>query len=211
MLNKLFITTLCFAAAAYAQLPISVGVKGGVSLTDAFQTTSTSVTIPSLPFFSSGSYSASTYSDSKDYIVGPFVELRLPFGFAAEADALYRPVSLAIAGSSPGYGSYKTSERYTTWEISALAKYRFRHIPLIRPFVSVGPTFRPTASYVNFLSNAGISAGGGVEFKLLFLRIAPEVRYTHWGADGGSAYASSTYQAFVSGKNQAEFLVGLSF
>ena len=51
-----------------------------------------------------------TYSDAKDYIVGPMVELRLPFGLGVEADALYRPLSYA-ARACIGARTSSTSER----------------------------------------------------------------------------------------------------
>ena len=38
------------------------------------------------------------------------------------------------------------------------------------------------------------------------MRIAPDVRFVHWGKDGGNAYPF-----YASRRNQAEFLVGLSY
>src|SRR5712692_8864542 len=63
------------AAAAVAQ-PFSFGVKAGVPLTDFLST----VQSPNFGY----------NSNTKRYIVGPTVELRLPFGLGIELDALYR-------------------------------------------------------------------------------------------------------------------------
>jgi hypothetical protein len=40
------------------------------------------------------------------------------------------------------------------------------------------------ASSVQQLSSKGVAAGIGVEAGFGHFRIAPEVRYTHWGKDG---------------------------
>jgi hypothetical protein len=223
---KASVSTLFLAASVYAQLPISIGVKGGVGLTDAFQ--STTVTGISTFMINPGAGVATitntlhTYSASKDYIVGPFVELRLPFGLAAEFDGLYRPLSLAASSTQSNGQNLSASQRFGSWEVSALGKYRFRHAPVVKPFVSVGPAFRITASSnsssglpngISFLSTPGISAGGGLELKLLLLRIAPELRYTHWGSDSTTTFPNFTSPSavFRSNQNQVEFLLGISF
>ena len=59
---------------AWAEI-LSIGVKGGVPLTDAFNT--------------ARSGSLSYFSETKRYTVGPTVELHLPLRFSIELDALY--------------------------------------------------------------------------------------------------------------------------
>jgi hypothetical protein len=71
----------------------------------------------------------------------------------------------------------------------------------MNPFVEAGPAFR----LVNYgLSTHGASAGAGVEMHWHALHIAPEVRYTRWGA--AAAYEAGTYP-----QNEAVALVGFSF
>ena len=153
----------------------SVGIKAGVPFTDALSN-----------------------SSSKNYIVGPMVELHLPLGLAVEADGLYRPLNFAE-------GSF--NENYSSWEFPILAKYRFA-IPLVKPYFEAGPSFRTVGgSLVNGPSSAGFTAGAGVELRLARFRIGPEIRYTHWGADGSNAALAG----FSSNQNQGEFLVGFSF
>src|SRR5258708_39098050 len=69
---------LCIGGAT-AQL-VSVGVKGGVSITEP------------------GGYN----DESRRYIVAPSVEVRLPFRFAAEVDALYTPIGSSYRTVYPG-------------------------------------------------------------------------------------------------------------
>src|SRR5436190_5859676 len=96
---------LCIGSAG-AQL-VSVGVKGGVSITEP------------------GRYN----DESKRYIVGPSVEFRLPFRFAAEIDALYMRTgsssrfffldSTGIAGITT---DIRTRTRGNSWEFPVLGK-----------------------------------------------------------------------------------------
>lgn len=195
----IFISSIA-AVSAFAQFPLSVGVKGGIGLTDAFSNT----TVPQL------NGSTNFFSGSKDYVVGPMIELRLPLHFAIEADALYRPLNLTTATTSTVSPGFKTSETYNEWEFPLLLKYRFHSGP-IQPYVEAGPSWRTVSfpSAFNQLSTAGFTAGGGVEFHALHVRIAPEVRYTRWGSDTGAQ--TSSFVSPASNLNQAELLVGISF
>lgn len=206
-----FLLSFVFGApAVFAQLPIGFGVKGGVALTDAFNTSSTSESIASgTTLVQTSSVSLSSYSDAKDYLIGPFVELRLPFGLGAEVDALYRPLSFATSNTSTS-GTFYTSERFSSWEFPVLGKYRFKsHI--VRPYVDAGPSFRSVSGSAGpYFSNHGFAAGAGVDFKLLLLHISPEIRYTRW-ASGSPSVATAVYPATDPKLNQVELLVGISF
>lgn len=157
---------------------ISVGVRGGVPLNDAF----TAATNAMLPL------------STDRFVIGPTIELHLPFGLGAEADALYR--------------SYTVGGTVTQWEFPILATYHFHKIgPMFRPFVDVGPTFNHISAPANFSvkSAAGFALGAGVEAKALFIRVEPEIRWTHWGQ------VNFTYNTVSSNQNELEFLVGLTF
>ena len=109
------------AAAAFAQ-PFSFGVKAGVPLTDFFST------VQSANF--------GFNSTTNRYIVGPTVELRLPFGLGVEFDVLYR--HLNYAGSSFGVDVLTSSSTTgNAWEFPLLAKYRFPS-KVVRPYVDAG-------------------------------------------------------------------------
>ena len=197
----LLVSALLAPISAFAQVPfpIGLGVKGGSSLTDAFS--DRTVTI--------GTTSARTYSPERDFIVGPMLEVRLPMGVAVEADALYRPLHLTSVLSNPG-GSFSDSRTVNSWEFPILLKYRMG-FPIVKPYIEVGPSFRHVSEFPGdspHLSTKGLTMGVGVEARALFIRVAPEFRYTHWGSDSNgntSAFNPNSHS------NQVEFLVGISF
>jgi len=76
------------------------------------------------------------------WTVGPSIEVRLPFRFALEFNALYRTQRQNYSFSSPlspANNSYLVTggERSSIWDFPLLLKYRFNLGPL-RPFVSGG-------------------------------------------------------------------------
>jgi len=199
---------LPFLSTALLAQPISFGIKGGVPMTDFLDTVN-------------GSRTSITATTNR-YIVGPTVELRLPFGFAVEADALYRHFSYNVAASLVDAVS-TLSASGSAWEFPLLVKKRFAKGP-IRPFVDAGVSFNKitglsrTVSGLAFPSRAedprddfskGFVIGGGVELKALLLRISPEIRYTRWGTEQfNSVFSGGSLRSKV---NQAEFLVGITF
>jgi hypothetical protein len=175
-------------AAAYGQLPVDFGIKAGVSVTDSYNGNS------------SGGFD--TFSNARDYILGGSIELRLVKQISVEADALFRPVNLAVTAVSP---DTTTASRYATWEFPILAKYRF-HFLIVKPLIEAGPSFRAHVSRAPDLSLGGITVGAGLDIKLPLLHISPDLRYTRWmgGSSGGTLPASFNV-------NQVEALVGVSF
>ena len=176
---------------------LSIGIKGGVPLTDAFSD-HTAMGVDTITH---------TFSDSKEYVIGPTVELTLPFGFAVEADALYRPLSLATDNTVVPQPLSHFSTNVNSWEFPILGKYHFLHTPVVKPYVEAGPIFRHVGSQASYLSNSGFAIGGGIDVKLLLLRITPELRYSRWGGDAHVQFLNAP----PSQLNQAEFLIGISF
>ena len=181
----------------------SFGVIGGAALTDAFG------------YERSGSITGTgggteqiglrSYSTRKDYIIGPMVEIGLPWrSLSVEIDALYRPMSLTMAAVLPnGTLNSVSPATVVTWEFPALAKYRFTSGKL-EPFIEAGPSFRVAGNLNDAAPSVyGGTAGLGVEAQVGKLRISPVVRYTHWAAD--AAFGAQTK------RNQVELLVGVSF
>ncbi|MBZ5611613.1 MAG: PorT family protein [Acidobacteriia bacterium] len=188
---------LFVSAPAFSQRLFSIGIKGGVPLSDAFSNHTT----PGIDTF------VHSFTDSKNYVIGPFAELRLPFGFAVEADALYRPLDLTTDFTLVPQPPARSAFNISSWEFPILGKYHIFHAPVINPYVEAGPIFRATGSKASYLSNAGFAIGGGVDVKILRVRFTPELRYSRWGQD-------ATVLGFVtypSNLNQTEFLLGLSF
>lgn len=189
------------APLCFGQHLLSVGLKGGVPASDAFsdQTTHGVDVI------------THSFSESKNYVIGPMAELRLPFGFSVEADALYRPLNLSIVTTVlPQPTPFRSVTDISSWEFPILGKYHFLHVPVVSPYVEAGPIFRTVGSSASYLSNHGFALGAGVDLKLLLVRITPEIRYSRWGGDAAAAALGGVVAAH-SNLNQAEFLVGLSF
>jgi opacity protein-like surface antigen len=180
---------------------VSLGVVMGTNVTGDFSATSRTINL-----IGETGTSLLTFVNSsgpRSFIVGPKVELQLPYRLSVEVDALYRPVSSA-AEQVDGNGMRRSGAyRYVTWEFPVLAKYKFP-IRGLDPFAELGPAFRLPQSLTE-LSLFGVTAGAGVEFGLLSrLKIAPTIRYTHWSPDG-FAVSSGVH------RNQCEFLTGFSF
>ena len=206
---------LLLAAAAFGQ-PISVGLKIGAPLNDAFS-------------IATGS---TTYTDNTHrYVLGPFVELRLPVHFSIEADALYKSFEYQSI-SNIGGTIFNSSTSSGSWEFPILLKYRILpDLPIIKPYIEGGPSFSRlsgiknlfscggascggessgssgTPAELNHSSNYGLTFGAGIDFHVILLHIAPEVRYTRWGFEN----FRSANGLLNSNQNQAEFLVGISF
>ncbi|HUJ48963.1 MAG TPA: hypothetical protein VLW25_02165 [Bryobacteraceae bacterium] len=194
---KLAAWLLLCSGISYGQ-HITIGVKSGVPLTDAFsdQTTHGVDTI------------VHSFSESKDFVIGPVIELGLPLGFAVEAEALYRPLNLTVDSTIVPQPTTRNVTDITSWEFPILGKYYFFHTPGLHPYVEAGPIFRAVGSQASYLSKAGAAFGGGVNIQIWKLRIMPELRYSRWGHD---ATVVSAVAAFPSNVNQAEFLIGIGF
>ncbi len=209
---RLLLGFLLSAAAAFPGDLVSIGVKGGLPLTDAFSVGAS----PNIR------YEAST----KRYTVGPTFELHLPFGLGVEVDALYK--RLSFESSSDLINGLQRATTANAWEFPLLLKIRLAP-GLARPYVSVGPTFRhlssinqvesffragrqerPETSRPAELSNrfsAGFTASGGLELHAPVLEISPEIRYTRWGWENFRSFGN----VLRSNDDQIEFLLGITF
>ena len=177
------------SASATAQL-ISIGVKGGLPLTDALET-------PLQPA------SALQYVQSTHHlVVGPSLEVHLGDHFGIELDALHRGFDYqlvnALTGQSPGM-----------WEFPLVVKFRVLPKP-IQPYVEGGVAFSRLTSISDLIelknrSSKGIVIGGGIEFHLGIVKISPEIRYNNW-TDKNFDVAN-----LISKQNQAQFLIGFTF
>jgi len=187
------------AAAAIAQ-PVGFGVKVGVPLTDFFSTVE--------------SKNFGFNSNTKQYIAGAELEVRLPFGLGLEFDALYHP--LAYSGAANGSTENVTAHSF---EFPRLVKYKIPST-VVRPFVDAGVAFSTLTGLKDTVTSTlgitpaattktpiGFVMGGGVDIHLLIVHIAPEIRYTHWG----SAAFQDPLSLVQGSQNQAEVLLGVVF
>ena len=183
-----------FFTAAFGQ-HLSFGVVGGAGLTQDFQNQRAGNTV--------------AYSTPKRWIAGGMVELRLPLHLSVEVDGLYHELEFTNAFIEPnGKLNSVSPAPVVTWEFPVLAKYRFS-LPLVRPFVEAGPSFRSSGNLNGSSpSSRGFAAGMGVEAHAWKLRIAPRVRYSRWARDRWYKVAAF---APLTVPDQAEFLLGISF
>jgi hypothetical protein len=179
-------------------------VKLGTTFTDALAISSGPP--PGCPCF---------FNNQTPFIVGPYLELRLPFHFAIEADALYNSAPIASSIGAAGGSS---------WQFPVLAKYKLLNGP-VRPYLEGGGSFSrssysnaPAYMYQVNQSNYGPVLGVGAEIKLKFLRIAPEIRYNYWTVTGISgpyvppaAVPKLLTGPFHSERNQVSLLMGFGF
>ena len=206
-MKKLALVFLFAAACAIAQ-PVSIGAIGGVPLIDQTQ----------------------NHDESRPYIIGPSVEVRLPAGFALEADALYQrlgsTLSYQLLGDvipvGPTTTGFTNRLRADMWEFPLLGKYYFRRNSAWQPFVGTGWALRfaninqagteamvdangvpSTFSFKDgFRSDleAGATFAAGLRYRIGHVAILPQVRYTRWGGQNG-----------ILRKNEAAFFLGVSF
>jgi len=193
---------ILFTAVSFSQ-PFGFGIKAGVPLTDF------------LDAASNQQFSFNTTTNR--YVIGPMAELRLPFGLGVEVNALYRHYGYA------GANTVNTATSVGAWEFPLVGKYRFKG-SLIHPYLEAGVAWdklsgltqtvsSTVASLAGTTSNplelqhnvtTGFVFGGGLEVKLLMLRIAPGIRFTRWG----DKHFLDPNGLLHSNLNQAEFLVG---
>ena len=106
--------------------------------------------------------------DSHRYIAGPSVEVRLPRGFAVEADALYQRVGTNFTYASipsgtslvpfyPYAASGVSRAVGNEWQFSLTGKYYFNRSSKFQPFVGLGPESRTTGWHTD--SSAVIVSG----------------------------------------------------
>jgi hypothetical protein len=208
MTRKTFSLLIVMTAPAFAQ-PFGAGFKVGLPLNDAFELRSSNNLPVSLK--------------NKSYIIGPQFELRLPAGFSIELDALYTSFKVNSIGS---VASSVSGVAFSTdsWEFPLMLKKKFggpnAGVASVRPFVDVGASFRRLediggiggfitgSSDDNQQMSSGFVIGGGLEIRALFIRFSPEIRFTRWGTDN---FREGLANVFKSNKNQAQFLVGISF
>jgi opacity protein-like surface antigen len=183
------LTVFLICAPAFGQF--SFGVIGGIPFND----------------LSNGfSSNALKLADSSGhYTIGPTVTLSLPLRFRLEVDALYRPMSVDVTMGTANPSNSSGSE----WRIPVLLQYRLR-TPLLKPFVEGGYSYDHvsltpealSAIVTGSASRNGFVLGAGLDFKVPFLRISPELRYTH---------TTNPNSTNLLNNNQTEVLLGIRF
>lgn len=185
LIRKILVFTGLAGITASAQ-NIGYGVRGGVPLSDFLKAESKTGALTNV------------VRGRGNVILGPMFEVRLPFGLGIEANAIYRRWN---ADGALSRGSANT------WEFPVYGKVRMPGI-VVRPYFGGGLNFQKLGDVSRFLgagviadsSRRGFLGAGGVEIKVPYVRISPELRFTRWGNSGP-----------LRTTNQIDLLVGLSF
>ena len=189
-IRKISFLLLVSSSCILAQSPFGFGLKAGVPLNDALSVTPSSV--------------ADYVENTNRYIIGPFVEFRLPAGFGVEIDALYR--SYDFRKTLPVEPTVSAGD----WEFPVLAKKSLLRGP-IQPYIEGGVALSHLSVRnvveLNHTNNYGIVLGAGVSLHVGPVRIAPEIRYDGWVFHN----FDSPFGGLNSNRNQAAILVGVSF
>ncbi len=210
-MRLLFVPILLLSSISVFAQPFSIGVKGGVPITDAFNSVQ--------------GQEASYFTNTKRYLIGPTGQVNLPLGFAVEVDALYKRLGYQYL-ANPTTGTVTAQTVANSWEFPILVKWALP-VESLRPFVDAGATFRnisgvhqvqqvfgvgssSTDNPVEFhkSTDEGFVFGGGLEFKLGHLRISPELGYPLWG---GENFLDPVSALLRTNRNQGDFLLGITF
>lgn len=204
-----FITVLlCLAIPGLSQ-GLTVGALGGLRLTG-----------DTPPF-------QLEVSNSKRYVVGPMIQVGLPFHFAFEAEALYS--RLGNTFYFPGIGNEADIRTIAnSWTFPLLLKYRLP-VPRIHPFVSAGIAPRHvggsihTIHYgyypgdVSFSSNSwhahdhALVVGGGIDVSFGHIRISPQLRYLRWNDASPPSPYQAAYYIQLGHNNEVQLLLGIGW
>jgi hypothetical protein len=180
----------------------SYGLEIGTPLTDVTQTT----TLAGINYL----------RNSTLFTIGPSLQVNLPAGYTVEVEALYRPVAYQIATAAVPYNAaVATNVSASQFRFPVLVQKHFSKFPILKPYGETGLSFDHLANLsqaVKLLStqpgaivqttHAGLVLGFGVDVKVPFVKISPEIRYTR--------QFSSDFQG-IAELNQAEVLVGIRF
>jgi hypothetical protein len=138
--------------------------------------------------------------------IGPFLELRLPFGLAFEANALRRSATYIYEHGSPALAFREGRAEGHAWEFPVMAKARIGPWKW-KPFVLAGPTFLtfgtlsgtqtctgpacgvglgPVSIEFRGGIDRGFTLGGGVERRFGPVRLSAEARHSRFEKDVGT-------------------------
>jgi hypothetical protein len=199
-----------------SHMPVTLGFKVGIPVTDMFSASNTTLFNQNLP--------GSSYTSSVPrYEFGVSAEFHLPYHLRFEVDGLYKRAGYANSSLfSTGTGYYTTN--MNVFEIPGMFKYNIA-MGHFRPFVDFGASLRHISTIKTVSDLPGFSssfitdnaaalsnrnsfggvAGFGITFKKGPIEISPEARYTRWANQSFSAMGLRT------NLDQGDVLLGITF
>jgi hypothetical protein len=138
---------------------------------------------------------------SRQYVVGPALEVGLPWNFAVEGNALYSSVRSPFSAN--------LFSGADSWEFPVLGKHYFgRRDSAVRPFASGGYTLRKIwfddddrlgitgrSNLFGAELERGPLVAGGAAMKFGRFMLSPEFRYTRWTSRNLFSASPNQYQA----------------
>ncbi len=161
---------------------LSFGVRGGIPFGEGLQAVQTQT------------FSAKGH---QSFLLGPTVELRLPLGFGASFDFLYRRIGTE-SSTTPG-----ATANGGQWEFPFMARYRLPGV-VARPYVAAGPVFYKVTGLPSLGSTSGLAMGAGLDVKIPLIRLTPELRYQR-------RFNDKTIGGLPQNLNQVDLLLGITF
>jgi len=219
---------LCLCLAPVAAQHLTIGVKGGVPLSDFFRDSTTAGHF----------FAGSDTSKPVRYTIGPTLEIGLPLHLSVEASALYQRFHYSSTGTTLNVfvplRDFSAKTTGNAWSFAPLLKFRpgNRHLP----WMAAGPAVRhlgglhqslnetiqslgtpaPPLSFQrievsdpkDFNKNwyPGVTFAAGFDMKLLRARVSPELRYTRWTANTAPDGVRLRFPG-----NQFDLLLGIAF
>jgi hypothetical protein len=190
------------AASMFAAGPLIIGGRAGTALTDSGNSVANTIRTNML---------------GHNFAVGPTLGVKLPMGFSVEGDALYNRRSLGLGLGNLGNVIPGLNFNTDWWEFPVMAKFAPMPGP-ISPVVGGGITvqhinnFGSVPSYLfsgsTQSNNVGFIGAAGVKFTAGGMTVTPEFRFTRWNDQN---LAQSALNLITGGRNQAQFLVGITF
>jgi hypothetical protein len=207
------LTTGLNAQDSESRLPVTLGFKVGIPVTDMFSTSNTGIP--------GSGYTTGT----PRYTFGVNSEFRLPKQLRLEVDGLYKRAGFANSGPfAGGTDLFYQSTSLNVWEVPVLIKKNIR-VGRLRPFADVGASLRHISTISQYAALPGVQniqisenspalhnrnsyggvAGIGIAFKKGPVTFSPEVRYTRWANESFQANGLRT------NLDQGDVLLGITF
>lgn len=221
MTNKVSVLALIVlgAASLYAQdseehLPVTLGFKIGIPVTDMFSTSGAGQSqVP-------GSFSSAV----PRYEFGLSGEFHLPKHLRFEVDGLFKRGGFSSSLPFGGSGLAYRPTTFNDWEIPGVFKFSLGNSHY-RPFFDIGASLRHISTitqwtYASALlipqlddnsialhnrNSFGAVAGIGFTIKKGLFELTPEARYTRWANESFEA------NGFRTNLDQGDVLLGISF
>lgn len=205
-MSRFLLALACCALPAFSE-HFTIGAKGGLRLT------------ADEPMYRT--------SNSRRYVVGPMVEIGLPFRFAFEVDALYsrlgNTASIPLTGNQAFIRTIADS-----WEFPLLARYRFP-LSRVNPFASIGVAPRYASGRINTIQygflpgditrssqdwdahDRALVLGAGMAIRTGLFCFTPEFRYQRWKIPQNPASDDVAFYLQPSRKDEVRFLLGIGW